>query len=152
LSESSYKNRVIVEVSTKDIINNAITCKQAYAWSEVIRTNCALNHNRNVWAIDDTSVIEFWSLVSEKRVLRTSCIIYIVTFCSSVTIYIKATTKITDLSYTNRLCVNIALNRYPLEFREHLRIAQTRGVATTKFAAPRRLRTAMRFASMINLW
>ncbi len=44
---------MVVEICSEDIVYNTITCKQAYAWCEVVRTNCSLNHDRNVRAVDD---------------------------------------------------------------------------------------------------
>ena len=64
-AESLNNDNVVVEICSEDIVYDTITGKQAYTWCEVIRTNCSLNHNWNVWAVDDTSVIKLWTLITK---------------------------------------------------------------------------------------
>ena len=120
---------MVIEVGAEDVIYNTVTSKQAYAWCEVVRTNCSLNHDRNVRAIDDTCVIEFASLETKKSVFDalSRTITYVAVDCrilyfgTSIAIYRETTTNGTYFSNTCWLCSNITLNWHPLEFWEHLK-------------------------------
>jgi hypothetical protein len=64
LTKTLNKDDVVVEISTEDIINDAVTGKKANARSEVIRTDSSLNHDGDVRAIDDTSIVELRAFIA----------------------------------------------------------------------------------------
>jgi hypothetical protein len=55
---------MVVEFGTEYVIDNAITGKQAYTWSEVIRADGSLYHDRNVRTVDDTGVVELRTFIA----------------------------------------------------------------------------------------
>jgi hypothetical protein len=63
---------MVIEMSTENVVNNAVASQQPNARSEVIRSNCTLYHHWDVRTIDNTCVIELRAFVTKKHVVKLS--------------------------------------------------------------------------------
>ena len=115
-----HEDDVIEEFRTEEVIHNAVTCEHTNARLEVILSDGPLNHQRNVWTVDNTRRVVFRSLEGQEDVLWALCAetILVLTFGTGVTIDREAATERTNLGNTDSFSLHCAFGANPLEVRK----------------------------------